>query len=99
MNSEIEKRDDLESIVAGLYYLADESHRCGLDYASRIFRASIVLIEDDIKNGNRITEEYENLSHSLLEIVGLLDIMDKLPLHKKRKVLEMLESGSLKEIH
>lgn len=99
MNYEMEQMDDLESIVAGLYYLADESHRCGLDYASRIFRASIVLIEDDIKNGHRTIEAHENLSHSLLEIVGLLDIMDKLPLHKKRQVLDLLESGSLKEIH
>lgn len=90
-----DKSKDVESIIAGIYYLSAESYRCGLDRIGSLLRASISYIEQDLEEeGDGKISSFTDTS-ALLRLLDLINILKDLPLDKKRDLLAMFEERNV----
>jgi hypothetical protein len=97
---EPEQITELKSILAGIFYLAEESYRFGLERIGAILRDSIFTIQADLNKSN-----VKGVTGDLLtkedfeELFEFLETIRPLSKENKIKVLKLMSEETLKEIH
>ncbi len=91
---------DLQSIISGLFYLSEESFRCGLESVSAQLRRSIMQIIADAHTQDMSEHAPDVMGEQeILELFSFLDVIRGMDEGQKQETLRLLQQSSLRDIH